>query len=177
MRINNVQRNQLSSFKARLEVDIPEYVQFLNKIKLNRDSSVCDCAQEAIDAVDLLRKVVPVIGDNSNVVAIKSSNFMGTDGALELYYDNVPLSGLMFPHDNIKQEISSFISKITNGALGDEDLFPRLGEYWNRFFSMPNAKREYKRSLMGGHPFGIIREETVTPDEMIERIMQLDTIV
>lgn len=182
MKINNIQsqRNQRQNFKAGLNIEIGKtYCGFLRGLKEHDTSLMANSAQDAIDAVELLRKVAPIIGDDSNVLSLKACNAFAQDGGLELTYSakgEWAESGLLFPRDNMESSIRQFINRITNGVLGDDDISPSRRGYWTPFYSGSQISEKVSRSLHDYNRCGLIREEAVTPDEMIERVMQLDTV-
>lgn len=176
MKINNVQRNQNTNFKARLDVQIAkDYVNFLRRLSEHDSAMTCRCAQEAVDTVELLKNAAPVIGDNTDILSLKSGVLTSNEGALNLLFNGKEF-GTLYANDNMEGFAAYYIGKLTDGVLKSRDLLPETNQFWTPFSEKSKISQNVIRSLHDEHHCNLIQEETVTPDEMIERVMQLDTV-
>ena len=177
---NNIQNNLNSSrmnFKARAEIQIAEgYKAFLNPIKKNDPEFACNLAQEVIDFVTLLKQVVPQIADDTHVVRLKPSSYLGkSDGALDLCYGEGENARevTLFPHDNMQSGFVSFLEGLTNAG---HKLLEKNKQGWSQFNMVDSNQFRRKRHPHGFLSGGVSETETVTFPQMLEKVSQLDTV-
>ena len=185
MKINNVQNNQQINFKARLEGEIgAEVIDFIRNGNIG-PAAACRCGQGIIDSIDLFKQVAPLIGKDSDVLAIRPGNLAKT-GDLDVFFNEKKLGSIFnspdfatgFRNEESLPVMHEYVSQLTKGVLGFDDLYPPKAPFWNPFHAYvgkPNSGRLAERNLVtNGLNSTVIKTEVVSRDEIADKLSQLD---
>lgn len=177
MKINKVQNNQNTNFKARFDVRIAkDYVDYLKKVQIEAPLALDGVIQGILNTASMLKGVAPIIGDNSDVLLLSSQK----NGHFDLKFNGRKVKDL-YPseYDMPEDTRDAIVYDITRGVLEHKDLNSVNGKNYLVFPSTQIAEGKFGIEATGKLKKwdGEWIDKTVTPDEMIERVMKLDTMV